>query len=208
MKCRKLLVGLIALLPLTFESCSNAVTYERAKEWVRTNYTEIFDDPWYAIATFTWDYHATVGDKAMGVVEKLMGGTKETRGKDGILAKIIPQFKNVVYFPGSDQNKLIGKSIIVYEPLLIHPLTSDHFDDEYFGYSENDSYKINNKELTVTHTIEELEVDSYKFKCTIIHVHNRYGFYRGIGFKIGYGYMDSENIVKLKVITEFTYEDS
>lgn len=195
MKTRKILLSLLLTAPFAITSCNNAYTREQTKEWVHNNYTGEVSQTHAAIATFSWDYHGTTGTAAMAEVENLF---------KYIFPAMIEEFKDVIYWPG--ENRPIGKSIIVYHTLWIPPLTEENFDDKY-PEREKTTYKINGKELSVTDNSQKT-IDEYQFATSIIHVHNQYGYYRGIGIKINRGFIDKKNIVKVKAIIELMYEEN
>ena len=192
MKMRKILLGLIATLPFATTSCSNSYTYEQVRDWVSNHYTEESENPKAAIATFSWDYHGTTGEEAFNLLKDIFNKT---------LPKMIPEFKDVVYWPG--ENQPIGKRIIVYHTLWIPPLSDANF-EELYPNGEELSYKINGKELSVTDSTQKVA----DFSTSIIHVHNQYGLYRGIGVKVARGFINKDNIVKFKAIIELMYEDN
>ncbi len=187
-------------MPFTLNSCSSVMTYDSVKSWVSTNYIGDDSYPRAAIATFSWDYHGTTGPKAIEEVKRLM---------NDYLPTIIPEFKDVIYYP---DGVTIGQRIVVYHTLWITPLTNKNFGTTY--YKEEDckktTFRIHNNELSATDSlvVNGVESEETKYNSTIVHVHNRHGYYRGIGFKIGRGFIDKENIIKLKVIIDLTYEDN
>mgnify|MGYP003298478395 CR=1 FL=1 len=222
MKFNKLLIGLMAIAPFALASCNNAVSYEDLQSWIAGHYThgstEADKSP--AIATFIWDYHATTSNGPGMTIVKEVFTTLSTK------AKKLGISDGVIYFPGDKDKPSIGEEknvgIINYiYPLNITELGKLNKDKDNVGHfgkkslnkdkvwdgTYKETFKIYDNALTVSSTEEfstsALGADPIDVSCT--YAYNQEGYLAGYAFKIGRHYIDSDNIVKLKVSVELEY---
>lgn len=219
MKFNKVLLGLMVVAPFTLASCNNAMSYEAVESWIENHYTKSDSERPDAVATFFWDYHATTSTGVgMQVVEDVFGKLKELARELGIDEKVI-------YFPGKDnpigENKNVGIASKIYPLNLkaLHELNpgteyEGHFgkrrlndDKSWDGHSYKETFKVYDNALTVTSTedFSTTAMGSKKIDVSCAYAYNQEGYLSGYGFKIGRYFIDSDNIVKLKVTVELEY---
>lgn len=217
MKFNKIMIGLMAIAPFTLASCNNAMSYKDIQDWVSKHYIKTAEEPRAVITTFHWDYHATKSDgRGMEVVDKIFKTL-------AIKAKTQLGIDNVIYFPGADKVEGETKDVSIHN--VITPLNKTELDNLNEGTNHQghygkrnekegkewdgtykETFKIYDNALTVSSN-EDMDTGTGndKFEVSCLYAYNAEGYLTGYGFKIGRYYINTNNIIKLKVTLEFEY---
>lgn len=196
MKFKKLLFGL-AGFPLLLASCSNSMNWKAAKQWVDEHYksTEGTEE---AIAEVEWNYSTTVGDDANKAAIAIYTKLKEEATYEQIagLADAIPLDKI--------EKSKTGK-IRHMNPLEITKLTTANFSSIYREEDTKNVYKVNGLSFSGTYNIDLDYLKGGTIGATCIRVYNARGYCTDFGFKANKT-LDKNNVIKVKLLVHFLYE--